>query len=488
MRQRRTIYFNDARHYYLFVHEPPMRMEDAWGPVDEVADTGVDTFIYGVSRDDGWFWPSEVGRRFGDDMAGNFEQAAYWRLWHNMQSLMDQGLDPLRVLVDRAHDRGMDFISSLRMGAHAGLPDEISTRNGGPGMADASVRDFMLRAVTELATDYDGEGVELDYAGAPGGTAYWFPPERAPELAPQMTDWLRQASERIRGQDGVVGVRVYPTQRANEQTGLEVERWLDEGLVDYVVPMVYGYMIIDGAMPIDWLVRAAHERDVSVYAMLQAYYSDESRALTAREYATPAMYRAAAANAWHAGVDGMYAWFLEWPLGDTQRSVLTQLSDPRQIEAQDKHYFLRRTTDLAHVVDVDYPAHLPVTMNPATDLGRLFELPLTVADDVQGDDRIAAVTLRLALTDLVRDDRLEVRLNGERIELAGRRSPTMAVAPYQGQWLDIPLSREAGLQKGTNRLEIGLLERPTDLKSNVVLEDVEVVVEYDVWPPARSAS
>ena len=53
MRQRRTIYFNDARHYYLFVHEPPMRLADAWSAVDEVAGTGVDTFAYGVARDDG---------------------------------------------------------------------------------------------------------------------------------------------------------------------------------------------------------------------------------------------------------------------------------------------------------------------------------------------------------------------------------------------------------------------------------------------------
>ena len=62
MRQRRTIYFNDARHYYLFVHEPPMRLADAWSAVDEVAGTGVDTFAYGVARDDGLFYPSRVGQ------------------------------------------------------------------------------------------------------------------------------------------------------------------------------------------------------------------------------------------------------------------------------------------------------------------------------------------------------------------------------------------------------------------------------------------
>ena len=47
MRRQRTIYFNDARHFYLFVFEPPMRVEDMWRPVDEVAGTGVDTLVYG---------------------------------------------------------------------------------------------------------------------------------------------------------------------------------------------------------------------------------------------------------------------------------------------------------------------------------------------------------------------------------------------------------------------------------------------------------
>ena len=60
MRRKRTIYFNDARHYYLFVFEPPMKLGDAWRPVDECAGTAVDTFIYGVSREgenDGLFYP-----------------------------------------------------------------------------------------------------------------------------------------------------------------------------------------------------------------------------------------------------------------------------------------------------------------------------------------------------------------------------------------------------------------------------------------------
>ena len=486
MRQRRTIYFNDARHYYLFVFEPPMRLQDAWAPVDEVADTAVDTFVYGVSRDDGWFYPSKVGLRFGEDQVGKFDMAAYWRVWENMQSLIDRDLDPLQVLIDRAHERGMDFIPSLRMGAYAGLDKALQTVNGGPGMANASVREFMHRAVAELATDYETEGVELDFAAAPGGTGAWFPPDEAQMRGPEMTDWLRQASDTVRhraGGEGLLGARVYPTAEVNRKKGLEVERWLDEGLVDYLVPMVYGLSILDGAMPIQWLIEAAHEKDTSVYAMLHPYRHDDSRPRIVRQYASPAMVRAAAANAQAAGVDGLYTWFMEWPLGESERSVLTDLSDPAQIAEKDKHYFLRRASDLSYVVDVDYAAHLPLTFDPTCDLGRTFEIPVTIADDAERNDRVRRVCLRLALTDLVTADRIEIRINGERVsQQRVRRRTTTPVAPYQGMWLEFDLEGAERLRQGTNRLEVALLERPSGLRSPVVLEDVEVIVEYDLWP------
>ena len=39
----------------LFAMEPPMTLEDAWRPIDDVAGTNVDTFVYMVERGDGLF-------------------------------------------------------------------------------------------------------------------------------------------------------------------------------------------------------------------------------------------------------------------------------------------------------------------------------------------------------------------------------------------------------------------------------------------------
>ena len=150
MRQKRTIYFNDARHYYLFVMEPPMTMEDAWRPVDEVAGTAVDTFIYGVARGDGAFYVSDIDHRFGEHIRP-FENRHLLARLGEQQSLIDRGLDPLRVLVDRAHKKGMDFFSSLRM--PASTPPSPSPR-GGRGLAHPEVRDHQFAVLEELVTKY----------------------------------------------------------------------------------------------------------------------------------------------------------------------------------------------------------------------------------------------------------------------------------------------------------------------------------------------
>ena len=193
MRQQRTIYFNDARHYYLFAFEPPMALEDAWVPIDEVSGTGVDTFAYGVERGDGLFYPSRVGMMFGADIQP-FEQAAYWRTWHNMQSLIERGLDPLTVLIDRAHDREMDFWASLRMAAYGNMEPAHKLADGGGGLAHAEVRAHILQVVEELATEYETDGVELDFALPGGGTAHFA--GRGCEGDDAHFDRLRRAARR----------------------------------------------------------------------------------------------------------------------------------------------------------------------------------------------------------------------------------------------------------------------------------------------------
>ena len=515
MRRSRTIYFNDARHYYLFAFEPPMHLQDAWRPVDEVAGTAVDTFIYGVARGDGLFYPTRKGKRFGQGV-DEFDMGAYWRVWGSMQSLIDRGLDPLTVLVDRAHDKGMDFFASFRMGSYEAANPEGSNRAGEPGFGDPSqggrgfanpgVREAQFSVLEELATCYPVEGLELDYSAYFGTAPPYFRAEEAEESSSVMTEHVRRISEMVRqrpGTPGQIGARVPPTEEMCLKIGLDVRSWLREGLLDYVSPMLYVYFQVDADMPIDWLVSAAHDGDASVFGMLQPYTydgaplsGDPNDALDGGvKHFTPAVMRAAAATYRARGADGLYTYFMSWPLSDPERRMLTELGDPDLIAEGDKHYVLPRRSPEA--VEMGYDVTLPLEMASA-DPTRRYPISFTIADDIEGAaSRIRQVRLRLRLSNLVSADRLDVLLNGRSLEeetclrdFGGfdlKRPGPHRIDPYRGQWLEFHL-RGVRPRQGENVLEISLVERPAKLGGKVTVDDVEVIVEYGPYPSSLGPS
>ena len=160
----RVLWANDARHYHLFVHEPPISELEVVQPVDEIAGSGVDTFVWMVARADGLFYPSDVGQRWpnAELMPQPFDLAAEYRVNANLRSLEARGLDPLQMLVDRAHEHGMEFIASLRVPAcyaAAGSGVAYAAPPVGIGLGDPAVREAQLAVVRELATRYATEGV-----------------------------------------------------------------------------------------------------------------------------------------------------------------------------------------------------------------------------------------------------------------------------------------------------------------------------------------
>ena len=509
MRRPRTIYFNDARHYYFFVFEPPMHLQDAWRPIDEVAGTSVDTFIYGVARGDGLFYPTQKGKRFGQGV-DEFDMGVYWRVWENMQSLIDRRLDPLRVLVDRAHEKGMDFFASFRMGSYeaanpagsnlTGEPGFGEPSQGGRGFANPGVRDAQFSVLEELATGYPVEGLELDFSAWFGSAPPYFRSEEVQEYTPVMTEHVRRISEMVRqreGEAGQIGARVPPTEEMCLGIGLDVRSWLREGLIDYVTPMLYLYFQVDADMPIDWLVDAARQADASVYGMLQPYTyegaplsGDPNDALDGGvKHVTPAVMRAAAATYRARGVDGLYTYFMSWPLADAERRMLTEMGDPDLIAEGDKHYVLPRRSPEA--VELGYDVTLPLEI-PSADPTKRYPIPFTIADDIEGaSSRIRQVRLRVRLSNLVSADQLSMLLNGRSLaeefclrdfgKFDLRRPGPHIIDQYRGQWLEFNLQKVRPRQ-GQNVLEISLVRRPARLGGKVTVDDVEVIVEYGPYP------
>lgn len=472
-KRRRTIYFNDARHFYLYSFDPPMTMEDAWRPIDELAGTAINTFIYGVETGGELFSDTKVGARYGANSQPT-ESTNNWRTYYNMQSLIDQGLDPLRVLIDRAHDRGLEFFTSLRMG---GGPREPRYRIGVPGSAAGGggpqnncqdfshreVRDVRFNWLEELAS-YPVEGIELDFAFTP----FYFKPKEIKANTSLMTKYVRRISEMVRskGNNRIVGARVFPSTQMNLDLGLDVPTWLSEKLVDYIAPMYYGYFQLDPDLPFESLANAAHASGSEVYAVLQPYFMKDG------DHATPAMVRAASANYWAKGADGLIVapWFY-WPFRPEEKSILTDVGAPEDIQEKDKHYFVpRRQEDSANLgYDHPLPLHLPMA-----DANTINQIPFFVADD-PASNRVGRVRLLVRVTGLVKADRLEFKLNGVSLsgELMRRTSHR-----YEFQWLEFELVRQRPRQ-GRNTLGVSLQSRPHGLQGGVTVDQVEILVEYD---------
>ena len=480
MKRRRTIYFNDTRHFYLYALEPPLSMEELWLPVDEVAGTSVDTFALAVEGGSGLFYPTRAGDRFTDRQ----EVGSYtWRAVKILEDLDKRGIDLLAALIDRAHSRGLDFFASLRMHGHQTMEPAIQVRNGGIGLGDEGVRDHLLGVIRELLTNYDTEGIELDLA-APGGTAFHFPVDQGPEYAPLLTEYLAGIAAIARSRKGkpaLLGVRVYPTEAMNHRHGMDVHTWLAEGIVDWVMPMFYPYFVLDCDMPIEWLTAAAADAGVSVYARLQPWIRDDSTGALDRVHADSETLRGAACNFLHKGCDGIYAHSMSWPLGALERGVLTELGHPEVMAGRSKRYLLRRRQEEAAALG--YDAALPFEIaKTGPDAGRA--VALYVADDLpDAGDRIERMTLTIGARNTVAADTFDLRVNGapgggEPVSIR----PRDPLTPYDGltrQWVIDPQL----FRRGANNLELALASRPTDLAGTVSIEEIELFVEYKLYVP-----
>jgi len=490
--RQRTIYFDDARHYYLYNYDPPMTLEQARRPVEQVAGTGVDTFVYGVACAS-MFYPSKVGYMWGEKFeprrnpfTGDYA-AAYWKAWANLRGLIDIGLDPLTVLIEAAHENGMDFIASFRV-SDSGLDPKYLVPNGGLGLADSAARDHMIALVTELATDYPTDGVELDFAAAPFGMPPMFRPQDVEASKSVLTDMVREISAVVRGGSGTpgtVGARVYPREQMCLDAGMDVGTWLAEGLLDYVVPMVYDPSVVDPDLPVDWIVGAAHENDTSVYPLMHPDANDDERRFHSREYATIEMSRAAASNYIDRGVDGLYTWFLPWPFGATERGILAERANLDRARKGDKHYHLMRRNK--GCADLGYDFAIPLDI-PEACRGKYYSISFYISDDLERDaTSVRQTRLKLNIFNLVSADELSIRLNGQSLEgeeclrLASNR-----LEPYYGQWLEFHL-RDVRPRKGHNVLEISLDKRPPGLEAGIRVEDVEIYIEYGDYPSTLRA-
>jgi hypothetical protein len=271
------------------------------------------------------------------------------------------------------------------------------------------VRELAFAFCEEVCRNYDVDGIELDFFRH----AFFFRCSAdnkscgAAELE-AMTGLLRriramtEAEGRRRGRPILVAIRVPDSMDYCRFIGLDLERWLREGLTDLLI--VTGYTQLN---PWEYSVKLGHKYGVKVYPSLDEPRVRDVEAQEAR--ASLESYRGRALQAWASGMDGIYMFNFFDPTSPLWR----ELGDPVGLRKLDRTYFLS-----ARGAGSMYVPHQPFIqvpmLNPASPIllppGKTVALPLSLGE---GGKSSQPVRLRLRVKSPNYAEGLRVCWNGK---------------------------------------------------------------------------
>lgn len=356
---QRIIYISDPSSIVRsYLPEEPTE-KDLRNWVDELADAGVDTFIQ-EAYTQGWttYWRCE---RF------EYDQRPQHRC---LLPLLDAGIQPLAVLIDQSHKRGMKFMAGLRINDdHGHVSAEQGVGAGStfltnnpqwkikdlpPGDAYklstfidftfSEVRDYLISVAEELVKSFDLDGLELCFRDR-----IYFPAGKSRERESLMTDMVKKIHEmlykesQLKGVELKLGARVFQTIDECHNMGLDVPTWITEGYLDYVSPS--DQMNTDINAPYDEFSAITHAQDkyCYLYPAILPWMSNRSERRLNRKPLTIEQQRAVAQNYYGAGADGIsiYNHFVsnDWaPFYPMQLYDMAELREPARVANSRKHY------------------------------------------------------------------------------------------------------------------------------------------------------
>ena len=359
---RRVIYVSDpssiARHYL----PDPVSESDLRNWVDELARAEVDTFIQ-EAYTQGWttYWRSDP-----------FEYDA--RPQHRrFLPLLDAGIQPLGVLFDQSHERGMEFMAGIRMndnhghvsvgqGAGAGAsfivdnPQwQLKEAPAGPyfklstsmDFTFPEVRDYLFSVTEKLVDTFDVDGLELCFRDQ-----RYFPPGKERECQRLMTGLVGNIHDMLqrkavaRGKKMLLGARVYETLEECHDQGLDVPTWISEGLVDYVAPSEVMHSTPNATY--EEFAELTRSNGCMLYPGMLPHTSIRMRRRGGGMPISLDQQRAVARNCYGAGADGIsiYNHFvpLKWaPFYPMMLQDLVEVRDPERVSRGNRHYVFEPT-------------------------------------------------------------------------------------------------------------------------------------------------
>jgi hypothetical protein len=481
--------------------------DDVWHPdastpegfvgvrLKHMLDTQADTLFYCTTQSFNYFThKTEIGEVFVK-REGPFAN-------NNMQALLDQGTDPLKLAIEFAHKHHIEAIWTLRMNdIHDAFtpalwpqwktdhPDALLGKRedwganppgsqarwwAGVDFNREDVRARTIELIEEVARNYNVDGIDLDWLRHP----VHFPETVQGKPATQqsidlLTGLVRDIRtmigrvEKERGRPILLATRVPLTVAQGLYIGTDIQTWLKEGLVD-IVTTGGGY--VPFSMPTAEVATICHQYDVPVYPCISA-----SGMMRRAPFGKGQLYgiegwRATAANAFAQGADGISLFNLFPSPGDEThnemvRQAFSELGDPATLAGKDRLFVLDNE---AHMATHGYVNHivphaqcLPKLLEP----GKTTTASLPVSDvppPVKG-----AIALRVQLEAEVP---VMVKFNGTPVAL--KRVPELEER-FGMVWMTGPVSAEA-LAKGGNEVAV----TPADSAKPTRWTGLELLVQY----------
>ena len=462
------------------------RQEDLIQWVDNLAHHGVDTYAQAIYAQ-GWtvFYRSD-----------QFEYDA--RPQHQrFVSMIDAGITPLEVLIEQTHKRGMEFIAKFRMNDRHGNGDQgarfildnpawqLEEFPGGQDFSFEPVRDYVFSVADEVVERFEVDGLLFNYIRH----GHCFPTAIARDRHPVMTDFLRRIREMLdrRGaqqrKDLTLGVMIPQRLEECHNLGFDIPTWIQEGLIDYICPCDFHFA--DFNAPYEEFSQLTRGSDCLLYPTLSPMLcrGDDTTLLTSENY------RALAQNFYGAGADGVsvfnyqYHWARK---GGTARypgpvegyplslSYLRDLRDSKTVASRTRHYRFHPlwggTSPIGSVKDDK------TTLT--REVGSSGEYRCRLCE---GGTQGTQAVLCFSAQGLLPEDEIAVELNGVeiqdsqrvfhpdgRLETFGRPLP-----PFSSVWFNL---NQQLLNNGDNYLKVELTHIADDTNSEIVIDEVEVVV------------
>ena len=516
--ERRIIYVSDPSSIARNHLPDPTTEDDLRRWVDEMADAGANTFIQ-EAYTQGWttYWRTE-----------KFEYDA--RPQHRrFLPLLEGGVQPLEVLLDQSRRRGMEFMAGMRVNDnHGHISVEQGVGAGATFLTDnpqwqvkdtvgsldrkmsthldftfQEVRDYVASVAEYMLATFDLDGIELCFRDR----AY-FPEGTERERQPLMTEFVRavrrivQRAGEAKGKKLVLGARVYPTLDLCHNQGLDVETWVNDGLIDYVSPGDLMYTSINE--PLDEFGELTRNTECMLYPGMLPHSSARRIRFLEGQLISLDQMRAAAQNFYAAGADGVSFYNhmvpIDWaPFYPMALFEMDELGDPEKVARGARHYLFEPML-----------AGQGIWENGLAPNGRAVPERITLSRSEKGASgtfrfrmcedvsKVRRASLLFRAYNMTLGDEVEVRLNGAEVTAPALRFRDNEKRIDQRAGVDKSTHKTAGLSPipaipdsfvtgwfqltsppavfGDNHLEVTLKSSDPAASEDIVIEEVEVHV------------